>query len=189
MSSPPAVDLATTLVLTPRRWPILLFAVFALLLGLLGLFLFASGIALGAGATAAGVGFLMTVFFGGGGVLVLRGASARKNALVLDRDGFTIRRLMEQRRYAWSDIAAFEVASRNGQNQIVFKLSDTAAPPALQQWMRRNTDIGRMLPHGGHADWLTSTYGLEAQALRDLLAAWRAAALAASPGAASQTPR
>lgn len=42
---------------------------------------------------------------------------------------------MGRRYYDWSDIAGSELAPRNGRQQIVFKLSGTAAPPGFQQWM------------------------------------------------------
>jgi hypothetical protein len=175
----PSVDLAQGLVLTPPRWPLLVLAGAGLLAGLFGLFLFAAGVALGAGATAAGVGFVIAVVFGGLGVMVLKAARPERNSLRLDRDGLAIRRLAEEQRYAWRDIVDVELVAGSSGPRVVLKLGARAAEPAAQRWLRRNPDFGAVVPYGGRAEWLTSNYGLDPAVLRDLLAAWREAALGA----------
>jgi len=177
-------DLARAFVLAPRAVPLLIFAAVASLAALLGLLLIVAGVALGAGPAAAAVGALLVLVFGGIGVLVLRAASPRRNSLRLDREGLTIRRLMEEVRYDWKDIERIETLAAVRGPCVVLKLGPNAMTPAVQRWIKNSTSIGDMMPHGGHAEWLTGGYGLAPERLAALLESWRTAALVADREAA-----
>ena len=172
------VDLGAALVLAPPAWPILLLGAAAMLAVLLGMLLAVAGIALGAGAAAAAAGILIAVVFGGIGRFVLRAASKRRNSLRLDVEGITIRRLMEEVQYKWRDIERIEATAAVREPRVVLKLGPNAVTPAVQRWIKGNTNMGDLMPHGGHAEWLTGGYGLKPEALAALLEKWRQAALA-----------
>ena len=89
--------------------------------------------------------------------------------LTLDREGFEARSLFRRHRYQWRTVSTFSIGQIGpGANMVMY--DDPTERGKLANWNRQQF---------GRSSALAETYGLDPEALAELLNAWRKRALAA----------
>lgn len=109
----------------------------------------------------------VVLFLGGAPFLIL--VAIRGSALHLDAEGMAVVQIGRSRRVRWPDVDGFAAATVKGTAQRLVVFDDRSAGDT------RLVALNRSLT--GRGAGLPDTYGMEPDALADLLAAWRTRAV------------
>jgi hypothetical protein len=115
-------------------------------------------------------GWFVLIFFAAVALVAAAVLLPGAGALTLDRDGFEITNLFRHHRIRWQDASGFTAVRIPPARQLFVVFDQASASGRLVA----NVNVAIV----GHSASLPDTYGQSAEKLAELMAAWRASALA-----------